>query len=161
MPKYPLTRVEVKRTKGFTLVELLLVIGLLGIFAGVTLLVIDPTKMRKKTRDAAKESTLIKLATAIQGYYAIEKAYPSVDSTTSPNKATDAITKLYLKSWPTDAEYWYSLNTDSSAFAVAVARESDENFLKFYSNDGKIKMCGSRSGDVLRNFSSCPDVTTP
>src|SRR3989344_4906681 len=49
---------------GFTLLELLIVIGILSILAAVTLLVLNPTEYFKKSRDSAR----------IQDLYALKKA---------------------------------------------------------------------------------------
>lgn len=51
--------------KGFTLVELLIVIAVLGILATVILIAIDPVQQLAKSRDSGRVSTIAQLGNAI------------------------------------------------------------------------------------------------
>jgi len=66
--------------KGFTLLELLIVIGILAILAATVVLVINPAQLLKKARDSQRISDLNSLKTAI-GYYTTETASPSIGDT--------------------------------------------------------------------------------
>jgi len=56
--------------KGFTLMELLIVIGVLGILAAGLLAAIDPFEQLKKARDTNSRSAAIEFLQASQRYYA-------------------------------------------------------------------------------------------
>lgn len=53
--------------QGFTLIELLIVISIIGILAAVMLLVINPTRVQNRARNAAIKSTLNKIGFALNG----------------------------------------------------------------------------------------------
>ncbi len=53
---------------GFTLVELLIVIVIIGILAGVLIAVIDPSKQSNRARDAGVQAAINKVALATEGY---------------------------------------------------------------------------------------------
>jgi len=57
------------RFKGFTLVELLIVIAIIGVLAVVVLVAINPVEQLAKTRDAGRISTVTQVGHAIQAYY--------------------------------------------------------------------------------------------
>jgi prepilin-type N-terminal cleavage/methylation domain-containing protein len=63
--------------KGFTLLELLIVIGILAILSTTIVLVINPAELLKKARDSQRISDLNTLKTAI-AYYVTETASPSI-----------------------------------------------------------------------------------
>ena len=65
-----------KSSKGFTLVELLVVIGVLGILALGLLATIDPLEQFKKGADANTRQSAIELVNALNRYYAVNSAYP-------------------------------------------------------------------------------------
>jgi prepilin-type N-terminal cleavage/methylation domain-containing protein len=68
-----------KTKKGFTLLELLIVIGILAILSTTVVLVINPAQLLKKARDSQRISDLNTMKTAI-AYYITEAASPSIGS---------------------------------------------------------------------------------
>jgi prepilin-type N-terminal cleavage/methylation domain-containing protein len=53
--------------KGFTLVELLIVIVIIGILAGVLIAVVNPIEQQNKARDATVKAAMNKIALSIKG----------------------------------------------------------------------------------------------
>lgn len=68
--------------KGFTLLELLIVIGILAILAAVTVLVINPAQLLKRARDSQRMSDLATLQTAI-GLYMTDVTPLNITSSTA------------------------------------------------------------------------------
>jgi len=66
--------------KGFTLLELLIVIGILAILSTTVILVINPAQLLKKARDSQRISDLNTMKTAI-AYYITETTSPSIGTT--------------------------------------------------------------------------------
>lgn len=65
-----------KAKSGFTLMELLIVIGVLGILAAGLLAAIDPFEQLKKARDSNYRSGAIELLSSLQRYYANHGYFP-------------------------------------------------------------------------------------
>ncbi len=65
-----------KLMAGFTMIELLIVIGVLGILATGLLAAVDPFEQLKKARDTNNRSSAISLQTAFTRYYATHGALP-------------------------------------------------------------------------------------
>lgn len=61
--------------KGFTLIELMVVIAVIGILAAVAL--ISLTGLQKSARDSARRSNMSDYATALARYYQDNQAYPA------------------------------------------------------------------------------------
>ena len=59
-----------EKTKGFTLLELLIVIGILAILAGVVVLVLNPAELLRQARDSQRISDLSTMRSAISLYLA-------------------------------------------------------------------------------------------
>ena len=77
-----------KTKKGFTLLELLIVIGILAILSTTVVLVINPAELLKKARDSQRLSDLSTLKTAI-AYYITETADPSIGTLHSAKTYSD------------------------------------------------------------------------
>lgn len=71
--------------KGFTLVELLVVIGILAVLATAVVVVLNPAELLKQARDAQRLSDLSSINSALALYVA---------STSSPTFGTTALTSL-------------------------------------------------------------------
>lgn len=71
---------------GFTLIEILVVIAIIGILAGALLLIIDPIEQIKKTRDNTTKSTANAL---LQGFFQYNSAFGTLPWTDSTPCATN------------------------------------------------------------------------
>lgn len=63
-------------SKGFTLVELLVSISVIGILAAVILVSINPGEQMAKSRDAGKKNAMSELSRAVSSYYYVSGAWP-------------------------------------------------------------------------------------
>lgn len=67
---------SLKLSVGFTLVELLVVIGVLGVLAAGLLATVDPLEQFRKAADSNRRSTSLELVNGITRYYATKQALP-------------------------------------------------------------------------------------
>lgn len=144
--------------KGFTIIELLIVVSILGILSGITLTVIDTGKQRARAEDAVKRSNIEKLAQAIQAHCNAEAKCPALktDGSRQPNSPT------YISAWPTDdTSYTYVRNGDYN-FEVNVRSSLDPaKYIKYNSLVGKIEVCTTVSvytgttGDAVTWTTTC------
>ena len=71
-----LQQIFVNRQVGFTLVELLVVIGVLGVLAAGVLIAINPAEMLARSRDSGRKSSLKQIEDALERYRVIAGRYP-------------------------------------------------------------------------------------
>ncbi|MFH1565775.1 MAG: prepilin-type N-terminal cleavage/methylation domain-containing protein [bacterium] len=129
--------------KGFTLVELLIVISIIGILAGVAIAVLNPNKIRGKARDGVRKNDMAVIKGAIENYYAENNIYP--DNGSIP---FGGVWGNYLKLVPQDpliaggsswTQYCYSSDVARNNF-VLCAKVEDTNSV--YVPSG-VSPCGS------------------
>lgn len=88
--------------KGFTLIEILVAITLLGVLIGVFITILDPIEQIRKARDAQRKSDLRQLQGALENYYADNGQYPPSEAP-GYHKITPVI--CFGDSWPPYAKY--------------------------------------------------------
>ena len=110
------------KQKGFTLLELLVVIGIIGLLASI--LVVNLTNTRKRARDTKRIADVRSLQTASEDYYGKNGKYPAT--------IADLVTGQQIPGWPldplapagtvctgnSDLCYWYANFTPSGALGA-------------------------------------------
>ncbi|TSC78591.1 MAG: Uncharacterized protein G01um101433_152 [Parcubacteria group bacterium Gr01-1014_33] len=89
--------------EGFTLLELLIVIGILAILATVVVLVLNPAETLKKSRDAQRIADISTIKSAL-GLYLTSVSTPQLDNTSGNTtcKGGSGTDKIYY-SYPSDS----------------------------------------------------------
>lgn len=62
--------------KGFTLIELIVAIGILGILAVAAIMALDPISQFQKSNDVRRKSDLAQVQRALESYYQDNNKYP-------------------------------------------------------------------------------------
>ncbi len=74
---------KIQKNHGFTLLEILLVVGIISLLAGIVIVAINPGKQLASVRNTQRKSDLKQINSAINQYYITEGRYPSsLDSIT-------------------------------------------------------------------------------
>jgi Tfp pilus assembly protein PilE len=128
------------RSLGITLVELLLVVTVLMVLAGVLLSVINYKRHVQRADDAVRRATLQKIVNAVEMYYQSEKQYPS--------SVTDPALSTYMRGvWPDNqppgAIYFYNVNTARDGIGIVVTLNTSGHYLKYRTSFHQIRECGS------------------
>jgi prepilin-type N-terminal cleavage/methylation domain-containing protein len=108
-----ITLLKKNSQKGFTLVELLVVIAVLGVLAAGVLVAIDPLQMLARGRDSAKKSAITELGRATIAYQTSQNALPTGSGWATTLQGTGDI-----KAIPT--------NPDSTACSIAGTATADD-----------------------------------
>ncbi|MBP6883703.1 MAG: type II secretion system protein [Candidatus Pacebacteria bacterium] len=104
---------KLSRNKGFTLIEILVVIGIIAILATIVIIAINPSRQFKQARDTQRTSNVNAILNAIGQYVADNKGdLPSVPSGEVNQALCDDLVPMYLPSLPTDP------NSDSKGSSI-------------------------------------------
>ncbi|MDO8341341.1 MAG: type II secretion system protein [Candidatus Woesebacteria bacterium] len=101
-----------KKLKGFTLVELLVVISLIGVLA--TLIFANLNAARERARDAVRKSDLRNIQTALRLYYNDNAGYPSNSgyNIIGCGSGASPVSCVYGEAWTRDVTYMNILPDD-------------------------------------------------
>src|SRR3989339_1399937 len=139
-----------KRKRGFTLLEILMVIAIIAILASIVILAINPNRQLAKVRNTQRQMNLGEINKALQQYYIDNRSYPisvtttlteicNTGATSSPNSVdcTDLVdlsplVPTYLVAIPTDPQAsgtstGYMVMKNSSNKIVLLASEAELN----------------------------------
>ncbi|MFA6981675.1 MAG: prepilin-type N-terminal cleavage/methylation domain-containing protein [Patescibacteria group bacterium] len=125
-----------KYNSGFTLVEIVIAIGIIGILSGILVTIINPESKRNQTRDAVRMNQLQELASGLETMRLAEGRYPATTAA--------AVTEEYLVNWPGD--YIYTPGSNTMSVYVPSAADSSKVFM-YNSNVGKIQICNATTLD--------------
>lgn len=114
--------------KGFTLIEILVVLVVMGIVSGIVLSLLNPVGFLKMSRDSRRKSDLSNTQAAIELYYSQKNVYP--DSGTVPfGSQWESEGVIYLKSVPQDllASQTYCYTTTATGYYLCAKMEDVAN----------------------------------
>lgn len=114
--------------KGFTLVELMVVIAIIGVLAAVA--IPKFSSVTNSALDAKLKSDLSSMDGAIMQYYVATGGYP-----TTANASADLVT-TYISVWPTDSQkknlvYTYTAATTTAAASYNLAGNDSTNTTRY------------------------------
>ncbi len=112
--------------KAFTLVELLIVIGIIGLLAVTVLLTLNPAEAQKRTRDTKRISDAQKLQAILEQYINDGNSVLGTWTTTvtATGGGTTSTSALNAQSQPCDTNW---LGVDVCAYASSVATDPSNN----------------------------------
>ena len=144
-----------KNSIGFTLVELLIVISIVGILAAITLAALNPIEQRNRAADGVRLANMEKLIAGIESFNSGEDGYPQ-DVNNNQNPMDDANgLNVYVSDWPDGkpdgATYLFWSNATSpsngTVYGLSVDMAHDNTAFKFRSDWGspEILICTDKS----------------
>lgn len=74
--RFKLKDINSMHLRGFTIIELIVVVAILSILSGILIAVINPGRQQARARDAVRRSDLVKISSALEQYYADNNKYP-------------------------------------------------------------------------------------
>lgn len=130
-----LIRLIKRTTFGFTLVELLVAMGVIAVLAGAIVAVVNPADYLKKSRDTRRVADLRVIQTALEQAYGNDNSYPAAIPTDG-SVFTGSGGIVYLNVTPKDPDsakiYFYAKDKtcdggDSTGYILCAKTETSSN----------------------------------
>ena len=97
------------KQEGFTLIELMIVVAILGVLVGIVLVAINPVRMLGEARDGRTRSDLNQVKAALQLYHNENGDYPTaVEFTAVGGASPPNFTSTYMRQLPTGVTLHYA-----------------------------------------------------
>jgi prepilin-type N-terminal cleavage/methylation domain-containing protein len=137
--------------KGFTLIEVLLVLGIIAVLAGIVLVAVNPSRQFKQARDTQRQSNVVAILNAIgqnvadnRGVFTCAGGPVSIPQSPGEIMKSDAggfdiepcLVPLYLPSLPNDPlvaqpgagyDTGYTIARDSTTDRITISAQSEVN----------------------------------
>ncbi|MFH0863902.1 MAG: type II secretion system protein [Candidatus Gottesmanbacteria bacterium] len=139
------------RVLGFTIIELVFVIAMIGIFAVAIIVLINPIKRINQARDSKVKSDISQIATGLQNYFVLNSLFP-----TSPE--TTLVTSGDLRTYPIPPEGGSYIYSRSNVCVAGACEASIYGTLKdpSISGSGNVWCWRSATGKMIElSLSSC------
>ena len=149
-----------EKRKGFTLIEMLIVVAIVGILASVVLIGLGPTQ--RSGRDARRLADLKQVQTGLELYYQKNGSYPNTTTWTGASGLMGILTGvgagLGITNLPNDpkvgVDYKYSPNAALNSYLLGATLEDPNNPALSTDIDGVQASygnidCGTASGDTI------------
>lgn len=146
--------------RGFTLIELILVTAIIGLFAAGAIAVINPSQQVHKANDAKRKADLEMVQRALEAYYADNGRYPqAINNKIYANNATvnwGTSWQPYIDMLPKDPSngrtYVYGASADGQRYGVYASLEKN--------TDPQICHSNGSACDSLGTFGINPNPAT-
>lgn len=129
--------------KGFTLIEIILVIALIGVSASVVIALVNPVQQFKKANDAKRKADVTQLQAALELYRADQDFYPETTSIPQCGNPLTFGTTTYLRSIPCDPKTKGNYVYDSlpvgapTTYSLIACLENTSDLSKDVNNDDR------------------------
>lgn len=165
--------IKYKAQKGFTLVELLIVVSVIGVLFAVTLSVINLNRVRGSARDGVRMANLEKLVTALESYISAENLIPANHADlmrTDASAPHKVFHDFYLDNYPVglddqgkeDPDYDYTYIRVGNDYGFIVKSSLPDSCFKYLHSWGNIRNCKSSSSCSTSSPSnSCEGYVNP
>jgi prepilin-type N-terminal cleavage/methylation domain-containing protein len=140
---------KLKGKQGFTLMELLTVVGILAILALAIFLVLDPLTQIQKAYDSRRKADLRKLQTALEDYYNDHNAYPADLNDLAPDYLTDVPTDPSTKA---AYDYYPAGGGKSYRIYVELGNDQDPSIAEVGCDSGCGPGGGTAGGSCAYNY---------
>lgn len=144
----------IKKRRGFTLVELIIVIGIIALLA--TLAIVSMTKARMQARDSKRAEDTRTVVLGLESYYNRHSIYPSI--ITPGQRLEDSDGTLYINQIPSNPtprndgfcpnkDFHYETFNNGQNFMLTFCLGDDKGSLNkginFYQSGGAVISCGN------------------
>lgn len=138
--------------KGFTLIEMLIVIAVIGVLAVAVLSAINPVEQMRKARDTRRRSNAAELLNALERYYATNEEYPSGYPTTAGSCPGTQVTTTMAQTLVDEGEL-------KAEFVTRVGTTGNELYV-YLDTDDLMHTCYEIEARGNEGSIDCPTVGT-